>query len=78
MNLIFLERSLNVGHPIADQASDTRCFFIVEKYLLHVRSSVLQHQSTNLSAASPRMAAGCAVWVQPGAQGCGADLKAEI
>ena len=73
MNLIFLERSLNFGYPLADQASDTRCFFIVEKDLLQVRASVLQHQSTDLSAASSRMAAGCAVWVQPGAQGCGAE-----
>ena len=78
MNLIFLEKSLNLGYPIVTQDADTRCFFTVEKYLLQVRASVLQHQSTDLSAASPRMAAGCAVWVQPGAQGCGADLKAEI
>ena len=67
MNLIFLERSLNFGHPIADQASDTRCFFIVEKDLLQMRASVLQHQSTALRAACPRTAAGCAAG---GAAGC--------
>ena len=38
-----------------------------------MRASVLQHQSTALRAACPRTAAGCAVWVQPGAQGCGAE-----
>jgi len=46
MNLLFLERSLNLGHPIADQAADTQCFFTVEKDLLHAegfRAAASEH-----------------------------------
>ena len=44
-----------------------------KRLLLQMRASVLHCQNTALRAACPRTAAGCAVWVQPGAQGCGAE-----
>ena len=65
--LIFLERSLNLGHPIRYLAEGAPCFFTVEKELLQVRASVLHCQSTALRAACPRTAAGCAAG---GAAGC--------
>ena len=60
-------------HPIGDWPEDIPFLLIMEKELLQMRASVLQCQSTALRAACPRMAAGSAVWVQPGAQGCGAE-----
>ena len=73
MNLLFLERSLNLGHPITYLAEGAPCFFTVEKDLLQLWAFLLQCQSTALRAACPRMAVGFSVWVQPGAQGCGAE-----
>jgi len=67
MQLLFLEVSLNLRQPIADQAEDTPCFLTVGKKMLQPRVSVLQHQSTALSSACPRTAAGCAAG---GAAGC--------
>ena len=67
MQLLFLEVSLNLRQPIADQAEDTPCFLTVEKDQLQLRASVLQCQSTALRAACPRTAAGCAAG---GAAGC--------
>ena len=72
-NLLFLERLLNLGHTIGYLAEDAPCFFTVEKGLLQLRASMLQHQSTVLRAACPRTAAGCAIWGQLGAQSCGAE-----
>ena len=67
MNLLFLERSLNLGHPIRYLAEGVPCFFTVEKDQLQRRASVLHCQSTALRAACPRTAAGCAAG---GAAGC--------
>ena len=41
MNLLFLERSLTLGHPITYQAEGAPCFFTVEKDLLQMWASVL-------------------------------------
>ena len=65
--LIFLERSLTLGHPIRYLAEGAPCFFTVEKDQLQLRASVLHCQSTALRAACPRTAAGCAAG---GAAGC--------
>lgn len=73
MNLLFLERSLNLRHPITYLAEGAPCFFTVAKDLLHMWAFLLQCQSAALRAACPRMAVGLSVWVQPGAQGCGAE-----
>jgi len=67
MQPLSLEGSVNLRQPRADQDADKLCFFIREKDLLQLRASMLQHQSTALRAACPRMAAGGAAG---GAAGC--------
>ena len=44
-----------------------------KRLLLQMWAFLPQCQSTALRAACPRMAVGFSVWVQPGAQGCGAE-----
>jgi len=67
MQTLLIEGSLNGRQSIADQADDTPCFLIVEKDVLQPTVFMLQHQSTALRAACPRMAAGGAAG---GAAGC--------
>ena len=41
IQLLFLEVSLNLRQPIADQAEDTPCFLTVEKNMVQMRASML-------------------------------------
>ena len=67
--LLFLERSLTLGHPLRYLAEGAPCLFTVEKDLLQLRASVVQHQSTALRAVCPWTDASCSAGDAAGCPG---------